>query len=237
MAPTADPLGPGRSRGTVWFAPLAARPEDGESPLVAFVAADAWDGYEPRPPVVGCLVEGEGRSPHPTGPPAVGDVDRDLVRTGERVEIDGDAGTFRIEGTEETEVVTAFLQREDGRVLLLRRSDRVRTFRGRWAGVSGYVEKVPPLQQAVAEISEEVGLEPGAVRWKASGRRVLARTGRTIFVVHPFLFEVLRPSFRLDWEHTTAEWVEPAEILRRETVPKLGRAWAAVARGGLRGKS
>jgi hypothetical protein len=43
-----------------------------------------------------------------------------------------------------TEVVTAFVTR--GReILVLRRSERVRTYAGRWAAVSGYLESEDPL--------------------------------------------------------------------------------------------
>ncbi len=55
-------------------------------------------------------------------------------------------------------VVTVFVSHHR-RILLLRRSDRVGSYRGRWAGISGYVEQnEDPLRRAVKEISEEVGL-------------------------------------------------------------------------------
>jgi isopentenyldiphosphate isomerase len=47
--------------------------------------------------------------------------------------------------------VTCFLQYE-GRILLLRRSSTVRTYRGMWAGVSGSIESSTPLGQAIREI-------------------------------------------------------------------------------------
>lgn len=41
----------------------------------------------------------------------------------------------------------------------MRRSSRVGTYRGRWARVSGYIEKGDqPLTRALKEIEEEVGL-------------------------------------------------------------------------------
>ncbi|GAI08379.1 unnamed protein product, partial [marine sediment metagenome] len=44
-----------------------------------------------------------------------------------------------------------------GEILLLRRSERVGSYRGRWAGVSGYIEKTPD-EQAMVEIEEETSL-------------------------------------------------------------------------------
>jgi len=101
-------------------------------------------------------------------------------------------------------VVTCFLLRrgEGGdEVLLLRRSERVGTYRGRWAGVSGYLEARSPLEQAYREIEEEVGLGRGdpstgsgqAVRLLAEGEplTVLDETIDTRWTVHPFLFEMV----------------------------------------------
>ena len=59
---------------------------------------------------------------------------------------------------DERRVVTAFLTLGE-RILLLRRTDRVSTYKGRWAGVSGSVEAgSTPIEQAIQEIEEETGL-------------------------------------------------------------------------------
>ncbi|MFQ5925733.1 MAG: NUDIX domain-containing protein, partial [Dehalococcoidia bacterium] len=59
---------------------------------------------------------------------------------------------------EERHVVTCFLE-HDNKIKLFRRSERVGVYRGRWAGVSGYVEEGnTPYQQALEEIEEETGL-------------------------------------------------------------------------------
>ena len=55
-------------------------------------------------------------------------------------------------------VVTSFIQVAQ-RILLLRRSSKVGSYPGRWAGVSGYLEgDEKPVQRAMTEIKEEVGL-------------------------------------------------------------------------------
>ena len=125
------------------------------------------------------------------------------------------------------EVVTCFLvhRRPDGdRVLLLRRSGRVSTYQGRWAGVSGYLEAADPLEQAYTELAEEAGLGRDQVRLLAACGVLdlydpdLARRWR----VHLFMFEVSDPGLvRTDWEHTEARWVQPEEVARYETVPGL----------------
>jgi len=160
--------------------------------------------------------------------PTIARVDADILREGETVEVNGTLGRFRIEGVEEVEVVTSFLERPDGRILLLERSSRVGSFQGHWAGVSGFLEASSPLEQAYREIVEETGLTANDVDLLSEGAPVLARDGARVFVVHPFRFRALRTDVTLDWEHTRAEWVDPEEIRRRPTVPKLDRVWESV---------
>ena len=123
------------------------------------------------------------------------------------------------------EVVSAFLI-HDGRILVLRRSDKVSTYRGRWATVSGYLEQAP-LDQAYTELDEETGLGRDDVVLLKEGDPLLIhdhdndRTWR----VHPFLFEVKDSSrIRLDWEHVDRRWIWPGELDGLDIVPGLGDA-------------
>ncbi len=127
-------------------------------------------------------------------------------------------------------VVTCFLLRRSGgddKILLLRRSQQVGTYRGRWAGVSGYIEETDPLTQAHTEIEEETGLAREDVQLLSTGDSlevVDAEADRT-WIVHPFLFEVREPaSIRADWEHTETRWIRPEEVFQYETVPQLAEA-------------
>lgn len=57
-------------------------------------------------------------------------------------------------------VVTCLLVNDDGDLLILKRSNRVRTYKGLWGGVAGYIEKnEEPYDTALKEIREEAGLE------------------------------------------------------------------------------
>ena len=124
-------------------------------------------------------------------------------------------------------VVTSFLQHRE-KILLLQRSERVGTFQGRWAGVSGYIpEGLEPLQQALQEIKEEVNLTEDQVELVSSGDPLLISDmeGRQ-WLVHPFLFRVEDvSSVRLDWESSGSTWVAPEEITNFLTVPGLKETW------------
>ncbi|MFQ5860796.1 MAG: NUDIX domain-containing protein [Dehalococcoidia bacterium] len=125
-------------------------------------------------------------------------------------------------------VVTCFLRHGD-RILVLRRSARVSTYQGRWAGVSGSIEGgTSPREQALRELQEETGLAPHQVELLREAEPLVVEDPQAgvTWLVHPFLFAVQDPAkIRLDWEHTEARWVEPDELERLETVPKLKETW------------
>ncbi|MFQ5934962.1 MAG: NUDIX domain-containing protein [Acidiferrobacterales bacterium] len=125
-------------------------------------------------------------------------------------------------------VVTSFLEHK-GKILLVRRSQAVRTHQGLWAGISGYLEH-PPLEQALIEIQEETGLNKEDVELRREGQSVdVPDPEHNIrWVVHPFLFHVKRPdTIRLDWENIEMRWILPAELGNYDTVPGLKDALAS----------
>jgi ADP-ribose pyrophosphatase YjhB (NUDIX family) len=126
------------------------------------------------------------------------------------------------------QVVTAFLTRR-GKILILRRSTAVGSYREHWSAVSGHLEEPTPLAQVLREIREETGLREDQVRLVRSGTplEVPAPELATLWIVHPFLFEVDDCcEIRLDWENTEMQWVTPEALESYPTVPKLTEALA-----------
>ncbi len=157
------------------------------------------------------------------GIPAVYGIPPDVFMDREWVEVDGDKATVRVRDVDAHEVVTCFL-RNRGRILLMRRSAKVGSYQGTWASVSGYVEgKEVPIERAMAEIKEEAGVE--APRLAAAGEPVYARDKNLLFIVHPFIFDVPTREVKLDWEHAQYRWVQPSQIPKYPSVPKLHDAY------------
>ncbi len=132
---------------------------------------------------------------------------------------------------EEKKVVTCFLE-SDGEILILRRSQQVGSYRGRWAGVSGYVEAAPD-EQALVEIEEETGLSREDVELVRKGEPLTTADEEldVRWIVHPYLFRIRdRDKIRIDWEHKEAKWIKPQEIINYETVPRLRETLARVWR-------
>ncbi len=132
-----------------------------------------------------------------------------------------------------TGIVTAFVRdvRTD-KVLLLRRSNRVRTMRGKWSGVSGIIEgNEKPLNRARTEIFEEAGITKSKIRLirSADGIRIKSPQYRNHeWVVSAFLFEADSPPVRLNWENSDYRWVKISEMDKYETVPDLYRVMSCL---------
>lgn len=129
---------------------------------------------------------------------------------------------------EERTVVTVFL-RNGGAVLLLRRSDEVGSYPGRWGGVAGHAEGKPD-RAAIAEVEEETGIDERELTRVRRGDpfRVDDENLGVEWTVHPFLFDTETRDVETDWETVAAEWVHPTEILARDTVPDLWTSYDRV---------
>jgi 8-oxo-dGTP diphosphatase len=125
------------------------------------------------------------------------------------------------------DVVTVFLE-HDGKILLLRRSQRVRTMKTMWAGISGYIENEDPLMRALKEIEEESGLSNEKIKLLCIGRPLEAieseKNPDILWIVHPYLFRSNTNLIKIDWEHDELRWIKAQEIQNYETVPKLKEA-------------
>ena len=130
---------------------------------------------------------------------------------------------------QEKRVVTCFLE-SDGEILILRRSQQVGSYQGRWAGVSGYVEKTSD-EQALVEIEEETSLCGEDLKLVKRGKPLLIEDEKLSvkWMVHPYLFHIKdRGKIKIDWEHKETRWIDPKDIANYETVPMLKETLARV---------
>jgi len=124
------------------------------------------------------------------------------------------------------QVVTCLLE-HGGKILLLKRSQRVGTYRGLWGGVAGYVEELEdPYDTAIKEIREEAGIRIDDLELVRKGDPLeISDTHegkRYDWIVYPFLFHIQSKDLvHIDWEHEEYRWVHPSEVRRLETVPGL----------------
>ncbi len=147
--------------------------------------------------------------------PTLTNVDVGLLENGDHIKIENEKIELNLEPTE---VVTSILMNSN-KILILKRSEKVSTYRGKWAGVSGYKEDLDPEKAALREIIEETGIrDPKLIRY---GGYILLRDKNRIWKIHTFLWEVKTKEIKIDWEHTEYQWIDQRKIDEYETVPGL----------------
>jgi len=124
-----------------------------------------------------------------------------------------------------TNIVTSFIKNDD-RILILKRSDKVKSMKCLWAGVSGIIEKndTSPLARAKTEILEETGINEEEIELLKANERIkieAAQYKNHEWNIFPFLFKAKNPEIKLNWENSDFNWIEPSQIKNYETVPEL----------------
>jgi hypothetical protein len=156
--------------------------------------------------------------------PMIDSVDLSIMRDGDRVVIDGDA--MDLFDLQEKRVVTCVMRRQ-GKILLLKRSQKVGTNKGKWAAVSGFIERgESPEETALKEVKEETGIT--TARLVARGEALRIRDGIYLWSIYPFLFEAGDEEVVLDWEHTECKWVGVDELAGYDTVPGFRKVLEAL---------
>jgi 8-oxo-dGTP pyrophosphatase MutT (NUDIX family) len=123
-----------------------------------------------------------------------------------------------------TKIVTSFIQDEQ-KLLILRRSNKVKTMKGLWAGISGIIEKnESPLTRAKIEIYEETGISEDKIRLVKNAAKLRINSPQYEnheWEIFPFLFEAKNPDIKLNWENSEYTWITIDELKNYNTVPSL----------------
>ena len=123
-----------------------------------------------------------------------------------------------------TKIVTSFIK-DDERLLILKRSNKVKTMKGLWAGVSGIIENdEEPLKRAKIEIFEEAGITEEKIKLIKAVEEMKVNSPQYEnheWEIFPFLFETKNPTIKLNWENSEFKWINVDELENYETVPNL----------------
>ena len=125
-----------------------------------------------------------------------------------------------------TRIITAFIKNND-KILILKRSDKVRSMKGLWSGVSGIIENDEiPTNRAKIEIFEEVGIKENKINLVKSIEKIKITSPQYEnheWEVFPFLFETKETEIKLNWENSEHKWINVNELKNYETVPSLDK--------------
>ena len=123
-----------------------------------------------------------------------------------------------------TSIVTSFIKNDD-KILILKRSDKVKSMKCLWAGISGIIENnETPLTRAKIEIFEEAGIHEEQIELLKAVQQIKISSPQYKnheWNIFPFLFKAKNPEIKLNWENSEFKWIEPNEIKNYKTVPDL----------------
>ena len=123
-----------------------------------------------------------------------------------------------------TRIVTSFIK-NNNKILIVKRSNKVRSMKGLWSGVSGIIENnEEPLDRAKIEIFEEVGMEKINLLKKIEKMIISSpQYENHQWEIFSFLFETEEIEVKLNWENSEFRWIQIDELKNYETVPSLDK--------------
>lgn len=107
--------------------------------------------------------------------------------------------------------------------LILKRSKKVKSFKHKWGGVSGYFEKNEDLlSRALIEIYEETKInKENLTLMKILKQMTIEIEKERSIIIQPFYFYSKSKNISMNWEHSEHRWITKNQINNYETVPNL----------------
>lgn len=129
--------------------------------------------------------------------------------------------------SETAPVITVFVKYKN-KILLLKRSDKVLTYKGKWNTVAGYLDDMKPIKEkALEELSEEIGVKKDIIS-NIDIRETFKFKDQDLnktWIVTPVLVMLsYLPQIKLDREHTEFRWIKPEEIIDFDCVPMIAKS-------------
>ncbi|MFE3845697.1 NUDIX domain-containing protein [Thermoplasmatota archaeon] len=121
-------------------------------------------------------------------------------------------------------VLTVFIV-FNNKILLLKRSEKVSTYKNKWNTVTGYIdEKKPIYNKILDEIKEELGITKKDIlsynlyeSFEFEDKKINKK-----WIIYPSKIELKNnPKIKLDWEHSEYKWIYPKDLFKYDIVPKL----------------
>lgn len=129
--------------------------------------------------------------------------------------------------------VTNIFVRANGKLLLVKRTDKVSNYPGKWHTVAGYLDELVPLRNKVLEeLREEIGVHEADVGDMLYGEPVEEADevlGKQ-WTIYPVVVKLKgMPELQLNWEHSEYRWVSPSQLADFDTIPDLVLIWNRVS--------
>ena len=130
-----------------------------------------------------------------------------------------------------TRIVTSFLTHND-KILILKRSEKVKTMKGLWSGISGIIENNEiPVERAKIEIFEEVGINQKYITLIKTNKELCVESPQYKnhqWIIFPFFFKTDKNDIKLNWENSEFRWINVDQLKQFNTVPNLEKVLLSV---------
>ncbi len=144
-------------------------------------------------------------------------------------------GRIDYSGSGRAPVLNCFVKYED-KILLFKRSNKVRAYKGLWNTVAGYLDDFHPLEEkARAELQEEIGITADFIEQIKIGApyEFKDKNIEKTWIIFPVVAELnKKPVIKLDWEHTEYQWINPTDLKKFDIIPSLEKTLARVIDSG-----
>ncbi|HKM13448.1 MAG TPA: DUF126 domain-containing protein [Candidatus Methanomethylophilaceae archaeon] len=148
--------------------------------------------------------------------PMVDKIDVSLIRSGDKINVDAEAGTIELVDVKLIESVSSAIV-VDGKVLMLKRPTDAHSFPDVWSLVAGKIDgDESPSVAARREIMEETGITVFSP--DRAGKPIMVREKDVIWKVYPFLYRMKSALPMLNHENISFDWVCPEDLPSRKTV-------------------
>ena len=138
-------------------------------------------------------------------------------------------GRINYRDTSYAPVITVFLKFKD-EILIVKRSQKVGTYKGKWNAIAGYLDRPEPIEpKALGEVQEETGITKELIKRVIRGDpcTIFDNEIKKVWLVCPFIVELrAKPEIRLDFEGTEYRWIKPEELRDYDFVYGLDRSYA-----------
>lgn len=120
-------------------------------------------------------------------------------------------------------IMSIFVKYKD-EVLLLKRSDKVNVYKGKWNSLTGYLDKPNFIEQIAEEAEEELDLgeEYFSKLLFGDSYEIIDSKINKKFIIFPVLLELKeKPEIKLNWENTDYRWIKPEELNDFDIIPDV----------------
>lgn len=135
-----------------------------------------------------------------------------------------DDGRINYSKSKISPVINVFIKYKD-RILLLKRSNKVLAYKGKWNSLGGFLDELKPVKEKILEeLKEELKINKNLIKFIKTVKpyRLFDNSIKRTWLIFPALVELKqKPKIKLDWEHTEFKWVYPKDIKKYDIVLKL----------------